>query len=161
MALEEEAFNKKRHDRSEFHCESDALNRYLKQQVSQDLKGNECKAYVLHESGRVVGFYTLSPGSLACKIEGGTYASTPGYLIGRLAVDASYAGKGYGRYLLRAATKRATEWMILTSGKVVFLEAKDEKAKSFYLHLGFSGVSESSLVVYVTLRELLKQFKNG
>jgi GNAT superfamily N-acetyltransferase len=63
------------------------------------------------------------------------YPVVPAALVGRLAVDQRYRGKGVGAILLSDAVKRATR-----SDAAVFaiiVDAKDDQATAFYKHHGF------------------------
>lgn len=53
----------KNHDRAGFHCGVESLDRYFREQVSQDLRRNMTVPYILVDTadpGSVVGYYTLS-----------------------------------------------------------------------------------------------------
>ncbi len=51
------------HDRASFRCESEPLERYLKQQANQDVRKDLSVTYVLVPAGdrrRIAGYYTVS-----------------------------------------------------------------------------------------------------
>ena len=58
------------------------------------------------------------------------YPLVPATLLGRLAVDQNYQGRGYGRFLLADALFRAVRSEIASFAVVV--DAKDEAARRFY-----------------------------
>lgn len=133
----------KQYDRTAFDCGNDSLNRYFKIQVSQDVKRrvNSC-FLVLDINDRIAGFYTLCSSSipyselspiLQKKLP--RYTHLPATLIGRLAIDVHYQGKGLGAILLANAIRQATNSPIASS--VIIVEAKDENAIAFYEHFGF------------------------
>lgn len=133
-----------RHDRTSFSCGVEALDRYFRQQVTQDIKRRATACYVAVEStsNKVVGYYTLAasgvalsdmPEALAKKLP--RYPSVPVARLGRLAVDQAYRGQKLGGVLLWDAIARALRSEIAVYALVV--DAKDDQAKAFYLHQGF------------------------
>lgn len=136
------------HNRSEFQCASEELNLYLRHYAMQDQKRRLNRCYVLSDSDsqRVIGFYTLSVTGicrdlLAPHISSrklGKYEIIPAFLLGRLAVDQSFAGQGYGRLLLQDGVFRAKANEL--SGLGLIVKAKNDAAMSFYLKNGFTEI---------------------
>ena len=54
------------HDRTEFTCGVDALDRYFVHQVGQDVRRRATACFVAREiaTGRIAGYYTLSAGGI-------------------------------------------------------------------------------------------------
>ncbi|MFA6967143.1 GNAT family N-acetyltransferase [Bosea sp. (in: a-proteobacteria)] len=132
----------KTHDRADFDCGVDALNRYIRQFANQDLKRGLTRVYVLAEDAKLVGYYSISAHSvlrdhLPDDIRLGPYEDIPFLLLGRLAVDKRWQGQGYGDALIVHAfrTTRAAAEQIGILGMIV--DAKDEKAAAFYEGFGF------------------------
>jgi predicted N-acetyltransferase YhbS len=132
------------HDRKEFTCGAEALDRYLRTQASQDVRRRVATCFVAAEEGgdTVVGFYTLAATSLVLTDlpEGQArklprYPTVPAILIGRLAVATAAKGQGLGAALLYDAIRRADESGIGAFALVV--DAKDDAAQAFYEHFGF------------------------
>ena len=132
-------------DRSEFCCDSEPLDRYLRTQASQDVRRRVSTCYVALEkgTGRIAGYYTLSaadipvselPSEVARRLP--RYPSVPAARIGRLATDRRFQGRGLGAALLLNAAMRALRSEIAVFALVV--DAKDDKAAAFYRHHGFS-----------------------
>lgn len=154
------------HDRAAFSCGAEVLDRYIRQQASQDARKNVAATFVLVEVGKpaVLGFYTLSaasvqlndfPEATAKKLP--KYPQVPAILLGRLAVDQSQRGKGYGELLLMNALKRclATKdvgWVAL------IVDAKDDRAVAFYEHhhfIRFSPISYRLFLPQATIDALV------
>jgi len=96
------------------------------------------------EGRRVIGYYTLSsytinPGELPDEVARKLprYPNLPATLIGRLAVDAQYHGKGFGGELLLDALKRCFATTSEVGSLAVVVEAENEKAIQFYQSYGF------------------------
>ncbi|NDZ15517.1 hypothetical protein C7T35_09790 [Variovorax sp. WS11] len=54
------------HDRAEFACRYEALDKYLREQASQDVRRRTSACYVAidTQSGAIAGYYTLAAGSV-------------------------------------------------------------------------------------------------
>ena len=155
------------HDRSNFDCGSDPLNRYLKQQVTQDTRRRVTAYFVAVEQagGMLAGYYTLAsasvvltdlPEDLARKLP--RYPSLPAVRMGRLAVDQKFKGGGLGAAMLADAIERSLNAEIAAYALVV--DAKDELAAAFYSHHGFIALNDNHLALFLplaTARGLLKK----
>jgi GNAT superfamily N-acetyltransferase len=132
------------HDRSQFLSGSAPLDRYLREQASQDIKRRiaTCFVAVGVESGDVAGFYTLTAISVALDALAPAiakklprYPVVPAALLGRLAIATSYQGKGLGGALLVDALLRTARAELGIFAMLV--DAKDEAAQRFYEKHGF------------------------
>jgi GNAT superfamily N-acetyltransferase len=132
------------HDRSGFLSGSVPLDRYFREQVSQDSKRRivSCFVAIGVETHEVAGFYTLSAASVALselapdiakKLP--RYPVVPAALIGRLAIAQTHQGKGLGGVLLANAVLRAARVELGVFAMLV--DAKDDAAQRFYEHYGF------------------------
>ncbi len=132
------------HDRTEFACGVEALDRYFRQQVGQDVRRRATACFVARETstGRIAGFYTLAaggiplvemPASLAKRLP--RYPSVPVARLGRLAAAIAYQGLQLGAALLWDAIDRANRSELAVYALVV--DAQDEQAEQFYRHHGF------------------------
>ena len=106
----------KKHRRDNFYCGVESLNRYIKKIASQDLKRKAATVFVVIDSSteNVMGYYTLSSFSqelseieaiVAKKLP--RYPFLPATMLGRLAVDKRYKGKGLGQLMLIDAMKKS------------------------------------------------------
>ncbi len=136
------------HDRSQFDCGSEALDRYIRQQASQDVRRNVTRVFVAlpEESNEIAGFYTLSAGSIERNALPEKKAKrlprypVPVALLGRLAVDRRWCGQGLGSALLADALQRVVRASAALAVYAVVVDAKDEQAQAFYEHFGFIGL---------------------
>ncbi|MBG7617909.1 GNAT family N-acetyltransferase [Herbaspirillum sp. AP02] len=148
------------HDRSRFDCGVPALNRYLREQVSQDIRRRVAACFVaLDDSQRIAAYYTLAsasvpltglPDDLRRKLP--RYGSIPAIRMGRLAVDREFKGRGLGGALLVNAMRRAVAAEI--PGAVMVVEAKDPQAAAFYRHHGFIDLRDAPLTLFLPLSSL-------
>lgn len=157
-----QAFDKAIH-RNDFCSESEALNRYFRQQVSQDIRRRVAVCFIaLDAENHVAGYYTLAstsivlgdlPEHLAQKLP--RYPSIPAVLMGRLAVDKRYTGQGLGAALLADALWRAAHAEI--AAYALLVDAKDEMAVQFYRHFGFLSFNDQPFKLFYPLASLDKE----
>lgn len=133
------------HDRAGFSCGVEALDNYLKKQARQDVKKRVAAVFVLTPDGKTVGgYYSLSqfsvdlgmlPQDIAKRLP--RYPVMPATLIGRLAVNTAFRGQGLGELLLLDALHRSLTLSQQIASAAVIVDAKDERAMSFYRKYGF------------------------
>lgn len=151
------------HDRSAFSCGAAPLDRYLREQASQDVKWLVAGCFVVVEAatGTLAGYYTLAATSVAANDlpppfvkRLPRYPLLPAALIGRLAVDQRYQDKGIGSALLADAALRVLRSDMKALALIV--EAKDEKAVAFYRLQGFTPFASRPLSLYLPLETVKK-----
>jgi GNAT superfamily N-acetyltransferase len=132
------------HDRVNFTCGVDALDRYFQKQVTQDVRRRATACYVATDvsEAKIAGYYTLAaagiplaemPPQLVKRLP--RYPSVPVARLGRLAVDQAYRGRKLGSAMLWDAVQRSLRSEIAVFALIV--DAKDDQAEAFYLHYGF------------------------
>ena len=133
------------HDRARFVSGSDALDRYFREQASQDIKRRIVTCFVALSTTTkdIVGYYTLTATSIALNVLAPEivkklprYPVVPAVLLGRLAVAHDHQGRGLGGVLLADALKRTSRAEFGVFAMVV--DAKDDTAQHFYEHYGFT-----------------------
>ena len=138
-----------------FNSDSEQLNRYLREQVTQDVRRRVAACFVaLADGPRTAGYYTLASASLlladlaasTCK-KLPRYPTVPAIRMGRLAVDQAFKGQGLGGALL--ADARAARSGIAAFALMV--DAKNEAAAAFYRHHGIIALPDSSLSLFLPL----------
>ncbi len=134
------------HDRKLFTSGIDALDRYFREQVTQDVRRRATSCYVTIDAAtqKVAGYYTLAAAGVPLLEVGDDFAkrlprypSVPVARVGRLAVDQAYRGRKLGSLLLADAALRAVRSEVMVFALVV--DAKDEQAEAFYRHHGFAN----------------------
>ena len=133
------------HDRSAFSCGEPALDTYLQRQATQDVRRRVAKVFVTVGAmpHRVVGYYSLSaaefnkaelPAAAAKRLP---HYPVPAAVLGRLAVDQSFQGRGLGETLLMDAIRRTLRASEAMAVHAIVVDAKHESAKAFYERYGF------------------------
>ena len=146
------------HDRRHFTCGVPVLDRYLAEGAGQDMRRRAALCYVAHEPGsaRVLGYYTLAAGSVP--LDGLSdelrrrlprYPAVPVARIGRLAVALALHGGGLGAALLWDAALRAGRSELGVVALAV--DAKDDRAASFYARHGFVPLRDAPLRLVLSL----------
>jgi ribosomal protein S18 acetylase RimI-like enzyme len=146
------------HDRDGFGCGDDALDRYFKTQVTQDIRRRITNCFVAVEAAtkQVAAYYTLSAASIPLidlpPEEGKRlprYPTLPAVRIGRLAVDQRFQRRGLGELMLVNAVHR-----ILPDAAVAFallVDAKNDQAAAFYQRYGFRPIAGKPRTLFLPL----------
>jgi len=148
------------HKREGFDCGEAALNEFLLRQAGQQQRRGFGKTYVsLAEDGvTVTGFVTVSAGQVATTALPAQFKlpryPAPMLRIGRLAVDVRYQGKGIAQDLLAFALRLAVEFSQRVGLYAVIVDAKHDKAKAFYVKLGFIACVDNPLCLYLPIATL-------
>jgi ribosomal protein S18 acetylase RimI-like enzyme len=146
------------HDRTLFTCAVPALDRYLRELAMQDVRRRVANCYVAvgTDDQLIWGFFTLAATGLPLKdlpadaAKGlPRYPVLPAVLIGRLAVDQRYRGRGLGAALLGDAFMRAarSEPAVHT----MLVDAKDDQAVAFYRRHGFRPLASNPMSLFLPL----------
>lgn len=150
------------HRREGFDCGDAALNDFLLRQAGQQQRRGFGKTYVaLADDGvSVIGFVTVSAGQVATSALS-SQAKLPRYpapvlRIGRLAVNARHQGEGAGQDLLAFALRLAVEFSQRVGLYAVVVDAKHDKAKAFYVKLGFIVCVDNPLCLYLPVATLTR-----
>ncbi|MEI6334786.1 MAG: GNAT family N-acetyltransferase [Methylococcaceae bacterium] len=140
-------------DTKNFNCGHSALDGYIRRYAVQDVKRDLARVFVASpedDINHLAGFFTLSAGSVNCSdLPEKLARKLPRYpipvaLIGRLAVDQAFQGKGLGSILLAEAclkVKQASDSLAVVG---IVVDAKDDSAAAFYRHFGFIALAGKS-----------------
>ena len=127
-----------------FNCGKPALNEWLIRRAHNNQASGTSRTWVVIEpaSREVVAFYSSVTASVfrsaTPKRMGRNQAEEmPAILLARMAVDSRQKGQGLGAALLKHFMLKALEVAQSVGVRVLLIHAKDEEAKSFYIHFGF------------------------
>jgi GNAT superfamily N-acetyltransferase len=141
------------HDVSQFDCGKPALNKWLQNRAFSNQRNGFTRVAVVCEGIRVVGFYGLAPTAVDPSIfprsirTGQPPTKFPAILIGQLAVDVEFAGRGLGGGLLHDALERAVAGARLLSGRAILVDAIDDDAMNFWQTSGFRPLPDNPSVL--------------
>jgi predicted GNAT family N-acyltransferase len=144
-------------ERTDFRCGVEALDRYFRERVTQDIRRRITSCFVaLDDQNRIAGFYTLAATSVlladlpevtAKKLP--RYPTVPAIRMGRLAVHQSARGTGLGAALLADSLARSIGSDI--GGFALVIDAKDDQPAAFYLHHGFAPLADQPRTMFLPL----------
>lgn len=159
-----EKLDKNKHDRKSFDCGIEALNLYLQRVANQDQKRSLTKTYVLAENTKIIGYYSISAHSVLrdnlpedAKLS--NYKDIPFLLLGRLAVDRAYQGQGYGDTLIIHAFNTTIDAAEKIGILGMIVDAKDDKAASFYEGFGFKRIQGTDNRLVLSLSAMKEAVK--
>jgi len=146
------------HDISGFSCQHDSLNTWLVKRALANGASGASRTYVVCSGERlVVGYYALAAGSLAAvaapsRVRRNMPDPLPLIVLGRLAVDSAWSGRGIGSGLLKDAILRSMQAAELIGVRALLCHALDQDAKAFYLKHGFVESPLEPLTVLLSLK---------
>lgn len=158
--LEELRLSSKVHDCTVFDCGTPVLNEYLAQFATQHRRRGISQIYVLVNSESpsvILGYYTLS----AAQVDAAQISEVdrkrlprfpvPCFRMGRFAIHKDQKGKGLGKLLIGLAVDRCLHVKEEVAAYALIVDAKDENAKSFYEHYGFTACVDQPMALYLPL----------
>ena len=149
-----------RHDVSRFHSGVPGLDAWLQGKARLNEAKGGARTYVACDGNRVAGFYSLAASAVErrrvpSRVGRSMPEPVPVILLGQLAVDTTYQGRGLGSDLLIDAAKRALAASEVIGARAIVVQALDGHAKSFYARFGFRAFSEGEpLMLLLRISEL-------
>jgi predicted N-acetyltransferase YhbS len=157
------------HDISEFTCGKPTLDHWLKTRALSNQEKGFTAILVVHEAGRVVGYYGLAPtavvpNSLPRAIRTGQPPDpVPCLLLGQLATDIGWTGREIGTGLVKHALERCVTAARLVGGRALMVNAVDEEAAAFWQRRGFMPSRDDALILFRSIAAIaasLEQARN-
>jgi GNAT superfamily N-acetyltransferase len=148
------------HHLSQFTCGKPALDLWLKTRALSNQQKGFTVVMVVHDSGRVVGYYGLAPTAAAPagmprSIRTGQPPNpVPCLLLGQLATDREWTGRGIGTGLLRHALTRSVAGAHLVGGRALLVNALDEEAAVFWRHHGFIPSQDDPFILFRSISDI-------
>ncbi len=146
----------------DFDCGNDVLNEWLRTKALRNQREGGSRTWVVLDGRRGVAFYASSTAVLmrthATKRAARNQRDPlPAVLLGRLAVDAKYQGRGLAAALFKHFVLKSLEVAERTGVRLLLVHAKNDTARRFYTRYGF----EPSPVDDLTLMLLVKDVRPG
>ncbi len=129
------------HDLSSFNCSREELDVWLKKKALTS-EGKTARTYVVAYGNRVVGYYTLASGGVGREtipkpLQRSTPKEIPLVVLGRLATDRNFEGRGIGSGMLQEAIGRMLNGATEIGIRGLLVHAIDDVAAGFYRKFGF------------------------
>lgn len=148
------------HDLSAFSCGVPALDTWLRTRALSNQQKGFTVVMVVHEAGRVVGYYGLAPTSVVPSSlprsarTGQPPDPVPCILLGQLATDAAWTGMGVGSGLLAHALRRCVAAARLVGGRALIVNAVNTDAAAYWARRGFLPTRDDSMVLFRSIADI-------
>ena len=146
------------HDLAAFDSGETALDEWLRRRAAQNESRGASRTYVICSGKRVAGYYSLAVGAathepVAGRIKRNLPDPIPVMILGRLAVDRTFQGKGIGTGLLKDAVLRTLQAANIAGIRALLVHAISDSAKRFYEAYGFIASPVDPMTAMITLVE--------
>jgi predicted GNAT family N-acyltransferase len=153
-----------KHNRAAFLCEEYPLTEYIRERARHEVTKKVTAVYVMTNDGKTIaGYYTLSqyaidvgeiPEEVTKALKLPKYKMLPATLLGRLARDSRFRGRGLGELLLMSALKQALDTSRTVGSFAVVVETKNQNAENFYKSFGFISVPARNDRLFLPMRTI-------
>jgi GNAT superfamily N-acetyltransferase len=148
------------HELNNFDCGHDSLNDWLKKRALKN-QNEHSTTRVVCIKNEVIAYYSLVFGSvnreeMPRKIRTNAPERISIMILGRLAVDKNWQGKGLAKHLLKEAMLKTLEASEIAALKGLLVHAIDKKAEAFYKYFGFMD-SPVELTLLLPLKDIKAQ----
>ena len=149
-----------RHDVSRFKSGAESLDAWLRRKARLNEARGGARTYVVCDGDRVIGFYSLAASSVerrrvSSRVGRSMPEPIPVILLGQLAVDTGYRGRGLGADLLVDAARRSLVAADVIGARAIVVQALDDEVRGFYERFGFRRFSEREpLMLILRMSEL-------
>lgn len=143
-----------------FSCGVHSLDQWLIRRSLKNQMQGASRTYVVCDETRVVAYYALASGALTATDATGRFRRNmpepiPVVVLGRLAVDKTLHGKGFGQSLVRDAGLRVIQAADAIGIRGMTVHALSDDAKTFYEKIGFEPSPIDSHLLMITLPDLM------
>jgi len=154
------------HDLRAFESGVAALDAWLKTRARANEASGGSRTFVMCEDRRVVGYYSLAAASILHSVATGKVKRNmpepvPAVLIGRLALDRAWQGRGHGVSLLQDAVLRVVGAAETVGVRAILVHAISGDAKTFYERFGFRASSVDPMTLMMTVDEVVRLLERG
>ncbi|NKK75769.1 GNAT family N-acetyltransferase [Rhizobium leguminosarum bv. viciae] len=146
------------HELSEFNSSVPELDDWLRRRARANQAGGASRTFVVCEENRVIAYYALASGAVKQPEAPGRFRrNMPDPILvavlGRLAIDQSYQGRGIGRALVRDAGLRLLNAAEILGIRGVLVHAISDDARAFYEAVGFLPSPSDPMMLMVGLND--------
>ena len=144
------------HDRKSFDCGESSLNDYLRRYARQNVENDSARVYVAtqHEIEQICGYFTLGASQVDAlafpdRVRKGWPRDVPTVLVGRLAVDLAFQGRGLGGDLMFGVLNIVVGVSERIGVAAIDVWALNPRARAFYEKLGFTSLQDDPFHLYL------------
>lgn len=148
------------HDVSKFSSGQVTLDHWLKTRALSNHQKGFTAVIVVHDGGRVVGYYGLAPTAVVPSVlprsirTGQPPDPVPCLLLAQLATDLQWSGQGIGTGLLKHALTRCVQAASLIGGRALMVNAVDDQAARFWTRRGFISSKDDPLILFRSIADI-------
>ncbi len=151
------------HDLEDFNSGEAVLDDWLHRRAFANMAIAASRTYVVCSTGShsVIGFYALSMGQILNQEATGAMRRNmprqiPAVILGRLAIDQDWQGKGLGAALLRDTVERSVRAAGEVAARLLVVHAISPAAEAFYRHFGFTRLPVETPILALDLVKLAR-----
>jgi GNAT superfamily N-acetyltransferase len=148
------------HDLDGFSRGKPSLDRWLKTRGLSNQEKGFTAVLVVHEAHRVIGYYGLAPTAIVPLHLPRSIRTAqppdpvPCLLLGQLATDQNWIGKGLGTGLLKHTLQRCVTAAGLIGGRELIVNANDVEAAAFWRRRGFIPSKDDPLILFRSIADI-------
>jgi GNAT superfamily N-acetyltransferase len=137
----------------------ESLDSWLRRRALKIQASGASRIFVVCEGQRVIAYYALASSAVAVAETTGRFSRNipdpiPVVILGRLAVDQDFQGKGLGRALVRDAGYRVVQAADVIGIRGLIVHALSAEARAFYEAVGFASSPLNPMTLMITLSDL-------
>lgn len=147
------------HRIQDFDCGVPMLDDWLVRRALGNQGSGASRTFVACEGLQVVAYYALASGGAELATAPGRFRRNmpdpiPVVVLGRLAVDYRFHGRGLGQFMLRDAALRVLSVSETIGVRGLLVHAASEEAKAFYMRWAFEPAPFQPMTLMATLADL-------
>lgn len=145
-------------DFADFDCGEPTLDDWLRKRALANQAAGASHCYVTCSDGRVVGFYTLSAGSVVRvsapkRVRTNMPDPIPVILLGRMGVDLKHQGQGLGAQLVRDAIEQTVRAADVIGLAALLVHTQTLTARAFWEHYDFLPSPTDSMHLMLPIKD--------
>ncbi|MDF2867676.1 MAG: acetyltransferase, gnat family [Gammaproteobacteria bacterium] len=147
------------HNIKAFTSGAESVDIWLKRRAMKNQITGASRTFAVCQGQRVVAYYALASSAIAVNEAPDRFRRNmpdpiPVVILGRLAVDQAFQGKGIGRALVRDAGHRVIQAADTIGIRGLIVQAISAEAKAFYEHIGFDPSPLDEMTSMITIADL-------
>ncbi len=149
------------HDTENFSCGDSSLDDWLAKRALKNQKLAATRTFVAtpDKAQTAIGYYGLSMSQIIRndapkKTQRNMPESIPVVLLGRLAIDKNWQGKGLGRYLMRHMIRTCLAASASVAARMIVTQPIDDNAHNFYVAVGFEPLRNQERMLAIDLKKV-------
>jgi len=147
------------HELEAFTSGVESLDQWLKRRALKNQATGASRTFVACTERRVLAYYALASSAVIADAAPGRFRCNmpdpiPIVVLGRLAVDRSWHGRGVGRAWVRDACLRVIQAADTIGIRGMLVHALSDETRAFYERIGFERSPLDPMMLMVTLADL-------